>query len=85
MAKFDFKKLVNDSADKLKTGAQKAQEAVKEFDIRTAAGDVMTKGKDAAEYFKQKTDEHQHNTCGDQQQNTVSCGGIARLFFFPPQ
>ena len=57
MAKFDFKKLVNDSADKLKNGAQKAQEAVKEFDIKTAAGDVMTKGKDAAEYFKQKTDE----------------------------
>ena len=45
MAKFDFKKLVNDSADKLKNGAQKAQEAVKEFDIKTAAGDVMTKGK----------------------------------------
>lgn len=57
MAKFDFKKLVNDSADKLKTGAQKAQEAVKGFDIKTAAGDVVTKGKDAAEYFKQKTDE----------------------------
>ena len=57
MAKFDFKKLVNDSADKLKTGAQKAQEAAKGFDIKTAAGDVVTKGKDAAEYFKQKTDE----------------------------
>ena len=28
MAKFDFKKLVNDSADKLKNGAQKAQEPV---------------------------------------------------------
>ncbi len=57
MAKLNFKKLVNDSADKLKTGAQKAQEAMKEFDLKTAADDVVTKGKDAAEYLKQKTDE----------------------------
>lgn len=56
MAKFDFKKMVNDSADKLKTGAQKAQEAVKGFDFKAAAGDVAAKGKDAAEYLKQKTD-----------------------------
>lgn len=56
MTKFDFKKMVNDSADKLKTGAQKAQEAVKGFDFKAAAGDVAAKGKDAAEYLKQKTD-----------------------------
>ncbi len=56
MGKFDFKKMVNDSAGKLKTGAQKAQEAVKGFDFKAAAGDVAAKGKDAAEYLKQKTD-----------------------------
>ena len=57
MAKLNFKKLVNDSADKLKTGAQNAQKAVKGFDLKTVADDVVTKGKNAAEYLKQKTDE----------------------------
>ena len=57
MAKFDFKKLVGDSTDKLKNSAQKAQETVKGFDLKAAAKDAAAKGKDAAEYLRRKADE----------------------------
>lgn len=56
MAKFDFKKLVDDSADKLKNSAQKAQETLKGFDLRKAADGAAAKGKNAADYLKRKTD-----------------------------
>ena len=41
MAKFDLKKLVGDSSDKLKAGAQKAQETLKGISDAAAKGKEM--------------------------------------------
>ncbi len=57
MAKFDWKKLVNDSADKLKNGAQKAQETVKGFDLKATANNMAAKGKEAADLLRRKKEE----------------------------
>lgn len=56
MAQFDFKKLVDDSADRLKNSAQKAQETLKGVDLKKAADGAAKKGKNAADYLKRKTD-----------------------------
>lgn len=60
MAKIDFKKMFSDSTDKLKTGMQKVQNSVREVDLKAAAGGVAAKGKEAADFLKQKTDKAVH-------------------------
>lgn len=57
MAKFDFRKLVNDSTETLKSSTQKVQEALKNADIQAVANDMSSKGKDAANFIKHKADE----------------------------
>ena len=51
MAKFDLKKLVGDSSDKLKAGAQKAQETLK------GISDAAAKGKEMAELRHRKKED----------------------------